>query len=87
MNIDLSTPAKRYKYWNAKAKEILVGRTIKSARYMTEEEAEEGGLRAGLVITLDNGTELLPMSDDEGNDVGALHYYTATVADCLPVMG
>lgn len=60
------------KIWN-KAVKNLVGLTIKSARYMTAEEAEEWGwYKRPVVIRFTNGSEMLVSADDEGNDGGSL---------------
>lgn len=57
----------------AAAAKQLVGRTIKSVLYMDNESAEEmGWYSRPIVIELDDGTQLIPMSDDEGNNGGAL---------------
>lgn len=59
--------------WNAKAKEMLQGRTIVSVRYMTATEMRaHGWSRKAVVMTLDNGARFYPSSDDEGNEAGAL---------------
>ena len=51
----------------------LVGRTITSVDYMTEEECQINGLyKSGVIIGLDDGTYLYPLADDEGNAPGAL---------------
>ena len=51
----------------------LVGRTIKSVLYMDNESADAmGWYSRPIVIELDDGTQLIPMSDDEGNNGGAL---------------
>lgn len=63
------------KFWDARANEILKGRTIIQVRYATEEEITDNYFaKRGLQIILDNGTILYPMQDDEGNDFGAVHY-------------
>lgn len=76
------------KKWNKKAADLLVGRTIKAASYMTAEEQEDSGYyKKALVIQLDNGMLLWPSRDDEGNDAGAIHYITKDKGfDILPVM-
>lgn len=52
---------------------MLVGKVIKSVRFMTREEIEENGWCYGtIVITLDDGVEVYPSQDEEGNDVGVL---------------
>ena len=59
-------------YWNKKA-QILVGKTIKETRYMTDEEAEKfGWYKKPLIIIFTDGTYIMPMMDDEGNDGGSL---------------
>lgn len=61
----------------------LVGRTIVSVAFLSDQEADELGwsLRP-IVLTLNDGCYLLPMSDGEGNDGGAL----ATGHDDLPTI-
>ncbi|MEM9281832.1 MAG: hypothetical protein AAGA96_08400 [Verrucomicrobiota bacterium] len=71
--------------WELKAKKLLVGRKIQSVRYMTVEEAEEWMFTSRpLVLKLDNGLFLIPLSDDEGNDGGAL-FTTDPEVEVLPV--
>lgn len=61
------------KAWTEKASAFLVGRTITSVRYMTQGECESQDWRfSALVLELDNGALILPASDDEGNNAGAL---------------
>lgn len=74
----MSTMAKRVvnpreKFWQGYAATRLVGRTITEVRYLTPDEAREiGWIQRPLVMFLDDGTYILPMSDDEGNAAGAL---------------
>jgi hypothetical protein len=59
--------------WNDEAKKLLVGRRIVSAFYMTDADANSfGWYERGLVLKLDDGTELIVFRDDEGNGPGAL---------------
>lgn len=52
---------------------MLVGRTITKAEYLSADEAKSlDWFYRSLVITLDDGTVLIPMSDDEGNNAGAI---------------
>jgi len=61
----------RQQYFIDKAK--LVGRTIKSIRYITPNELENmGWSKAGPVLVLDNGVEVFVQCDDEANDSGVL---------------
>jgi len=60
--------------WNRVAAKHLLGRTITHVHYMSEDEcAECDWQQAGLVLDLDDGTQLWPCRDDEGNGPGALH--------------
>jgi len=63
------------KYWNGKAQWVLEGKTIVSAAYMTEQEAEDWGwYKRPIIMVLSDGTELILSADDEGNDGGSLFY-------------
>ena len=60
-------------YWDNHARKALVGRTIKEARYMTQEEADKWGwYKRSVVLFFDDGSWAIPQKDDEGNDGGAL---------------
>jgi hypothetical protein len=66
-------PSPIEKRWTSYGQQHLVGRTIKSVRYMTFEEVEAlGWSQRALVMELDNGTLIFPSADDEGNGAGAL---------------
>lgn len=57
----------------AAAQDQLVGKKIVSVLYMDQESADElGWSYRGVVITLEDGTQLYPSADDEGNNAGAL---------------
>jgi hypothetical protein len=59
--------------WGEYAEERLVGRTVKSVRYLTPEETKEmGWYSRPLVIEFDDGSLIFPSRDDEGNGAGAL---------------
>jgi hypothetical protein len=69
---DESVPPRRR--WNRRAAQLLMGRTIKNARYMTRAESDSmGWTHSGVLLHLDNGTDVWPGQDDEGNGPGALH--------------
>jgi len=60
-------------FWNNFATEKLRGKTIVSARQMTKDEAEAIGFYSRpLVLWLSDGSYVFSMSDDEGNNGGAL---------------
>jgi hypothetical protein len=55
--------------------DFLVGKTIASVRYMTEQEAHEALWSSRpLIIRFTDGSMLIPQMDDEGNDGGAMFY-------------
>ena len=62
------------KLWTKKAESILLDRKIVKVHWLTEAQAEQefGWYKRPIVITLDDGTEIVPQMDDEGNDGGAL---------------
>ena len=59
-------------FWNKKTK-VLEGKTIKSVRYMTPKEAADfGWYSRPIIIQFTDGTYIIPMMDDEGNDGGSI---------------
>lgn len=79
-----------HKYWNKEAGSLLIGRTIIRAQYMTDAWAQklefEEHMGRPLMLQLDDGTIVIPMSDDEGNSGGAIHYFGKEKSDCLPLL-
>jgi len=62
------------KVWADSFKKHLVGKKITNIRYMTEKEKVDWmWFHCAIVIELDDGQELIPWRDDEGNDAGALY--------------
>ena len=75
------------KMWNKTANKLLLGKKIIKVEYMSSEEADKGMWYSRPVrIILDDGTNILPMSDDEGNDGGALWLGNKDREDILPVL-
>mgnify|MGYP003147483717 FL=1 len=73
--------------WEEKAKKLFEGRKIISVRYMTKKEAEENDMSARpLCFKLDDGTIVIPLSDDEGNNGGAFQTINKEKCYLLPVM-
>ena len=60
--------------WEATANRILLNKKIVKIQRMSETEADEcfGWHKRPVVLILDDGTEIVPQMDDEGNDSGAL---------------
>ncbi len=51
----------------------LVGKHIISIKYMSKLDSHIWGWnKRAVIITLDDGTRLIPMMDDEGNDAGSI---------------
>ena len=53
----------------------MVGQKITDVRWLTKEETEDifdYWYNQPIEITLENGVKLIPMSDDEGNEAGAM---------------
>jgi len=60
----------------------IVGRAIVKIRYMTVKEADDlGWEQVAPVLVLDDGTQLFPSRDSEGNGAGALFGRTADERD------
>lgn len=75
------------KYWHMLAARVLKGRTIVDVFYMSAAEADELGWQGrALVLTLDDGSQLIPQADDEGNDAGAMTWANAQRYELLPVL-
>ena len=73
--------------WNDKAKAILLGRKIVKVEYIDKQEAKDYMWSdRGVSFVLDNGTRVITMSDDEGNDAGVLAYLNKNVDEVLPVI-
>ena len=73
--------------WEEKARKLFEGKKIVSVRYMTEEEAEENDIEARpLCFKLDDGTIVIPLSDDEGNNGGAFQLIKKDQTYLLPVI-
>ena len=73
--------------WEELAKTIMVGKKIVDAGYVDKEEAEAYMWNVrGVWFQLDDGTRLICMRDDEGNDAGVLAYLNKGVDSVLPVI-
>ena len=62
--------------WNDRMAKVLVGKKIMSVRYMTSKEANEfRWYKRPLIIELSDGTQIIPLQDDEGKDGGSLEFF------------
>ena len=72
--------------WAEVASDMLVGRKIVMARYMSEDERTSMGWRnRPIVLQLDDGNMIYPSSDDEGNAAGAM-FTNSEKQPVLPVI-
>ena len=77
-----------YQRWDETAKLIMKGKTIVDVGYIDKSEAEHyAWFNRGVWFQLDDGTRLICMRDDEGNDAGVLAYLNEGVDSVLPVIG
>lgn len=61
------------KQWERDCSKELKGKTVKEVRYMTKAEAKESmWFSRPLIIWFTDGSYIIPMADDEGNDGGAM---------------
>ena len=73
--------------WNKEANNLLLGKKIVKVEYMHSEEAKDSMWnKRGVRLILDDGTNVLPMADDEGNDAGALWLGDGRMEKVLPVL-
>lgn len=72
--------------WTLDAQALLVGKKVVDVRYMTEEEAKDNlWYTRPIIIVFDDGTYLIPMADDEGNNGGAL-FTSCVTMPIIPVI-
>jgi hypothetical protein len=74
-------------FWNKKAKQVLLGKTIVSVNYMTKDDADfMYWSKRPIVFKLSDGTTCYLSCDDEGNDGGSLFFSKNGKHDELPVL-
>ena len=68
-------------------KNVLLGKKVVEIRYMTEEECTYFCWdKAGIVIIFEDGSYILPQSDNEGNNGGALSLSTPARETIVPTI-
>ena len=77
------------KKWTKHIDEKIVGRKIVRVEYLSNESTESfHWYNRPIVLILDDGSEIIPSMDDEGNDGGAL-FFLDKIGDwyTFPVLG
>ena len=77
----------RYTDWDKVAKTVLLGKKIVKVEYIGKNEAADYMWNdRGVSFILDDGTRIISMRDDEGNDAGVLAYVNKDADSVLPVI-
>ena len=73
--------------WEKDIEKVVLGKKIVKVQYMTEQDAQDNfaWYKRPIILTLEDGTELIPMADDEGNDGGSI-YTTNKDLQTIPVI-
>jgi len=83
----MSDRTKGFTDWNDTAKIVLLGKKIVKVEYIDKKEADDYMWNnRGISFILDDGTRVIAMADDEGNDAGVLAYLNKDVDSVLPVI-
>ena len=70
-----------------KFNEYLKGKTIKEVTWLGDKDMENMmWYKRPVIIHFDDGTILIPQSDDEGNDGGSMYYQSGDVSDTIYVL-
>ena len=73
--------------WTEIAENALLGRQIVRVEYMKQDECDRySWAKRPITFMLDNGTRVIAMCDDEGNDGGVLTCLTKDKEEVLPVL-
>ena len=87
-NQEIREAAEQTYRWHKKIEKQLCGKKIVAIRYMRPDEAEANYWDyQPIMLILDDGTALCPMSDCEGNEAGAIACIGDNVeVETIPVM-
>ena len=84
----MSNKTKGFTDWNDIAKQDLLGKKIVRVEYIDKKEADNYMWnKRGISFILDDGTRVIAMTDDEGNDAGVLAYLNEGIDSVLPTIG
>tara|TARA_R100000008_G_scaffold8309_1_gene4362 strand:- start:886 stop:1149 length:264 start_codon:yes stop_codon:yes gene_type:complete len=84
----MSNKTKGFTDWNDIARTVLLGKRIVRVEYIGKNEALDYMWdKRGVSFVLDDGTRIIAMRDDEGNDAGVLAYLNKDVDSVLPTIG
>ena len=79
--------SKLNKEWTTHAERALLNKRIIKVEYMSKQEAEQYDWYCRpITFILDDGTRIIPQSDDEGNNGGALWFGTESEESVMPVL-
>ena len=69
------------------ANDLLIGKKIKEVLYLSSFDADQMLWdRRSIMIIFEDGSSIIPMSDDEGNNGGALHYHDHGKTETIGVL-
>ncbi len=81
----MQTKEEMVEHWNKMANDLLLNRKITEVAYASDEEVKLLGIHSRpLIFSLDDGTNILVMSDEEGNDAGSLMLQSKGRSTVLP---
>ena len=84
---NLNDPKEQVKHWTKIAENTLLGRQISKVEYMSNEECNNYvWYKKPITFILDNGTRVIAMQDDEGNDGGVITCLLNNKEELLPVL-
>ena len=85
--LQFQTNADLREHWANLAGNFLEGKTIRRVRYLNDRECEDiGWIHSGLVIEFTDGHWLVAMSDDKGEDAGAVWTSSQSKINVIPVV-
>ena len=85
--LQFQTKADLREHWGNLASNYLVGKTIRRVRYLDDREREDiGWIHSGLVIEFTDDHWIVAMSDNKGEDAGAVWTSSQSELNVLPTI-